>query len=199
MGTGQGYSNRTARGTAQGDEPQSQYAVFSGRRYNGFCCFDYGNAENVTADGKAGPLEDGTMEAVYFGTDYGRGKGPWIGADMENGVKATGTPIGPIDFVVGFVKGNSGNHYNVKDGDAQNTTSLRTVYDGPRPKGYEVMKKQGGIILGIGGDNSPWAAGIFYEGVMTTGYTSEETDAAVMANIVAAGYGKLGQDESFAV
>ena len=50
------------------------------------------------------------------------------------------------------------------------------------------MKKQGGVILGIGGDNSPWAAGIFYEGVMTTGYASNETEVAVMANVVAAQY-----------
>ena len=31
------------------------------------------------------------------------------------------------------------------------------------------MKKQGAIILGIGGDNSNGSAGTFYEGVMTTG------------------------------
>merc|ERR1712113_1374532 len=94
----------------------------------------------------------------------------------------------PTDFLAGFVKGRPGNHFSVRAGDAQKAGSLKTVYDGSRPKGYEVMKKQGGIILGIGGDNSPWAAGTFYEGVMTTGYASEETDAAVMANIVAAGY-----------
>ena len=29
----------------------------------------------------------------------------------------------------------------------------------------------------------------FYEGVMTAGYASDETDAKVHANIVAAGYG----------
>merc|ERR1719343_1774043 len=109
---------------------------------------------------------------------------------MEVGVKATGTSIGPIDFVVGFVKGNSGNHFNVKDGNAQKNGSLRTTYDGPRPKGYEVMKKQGGIILGIGGDNSPWAAGIFYEGAMTAGYAHDEIEDGVMANIIAAGYGQ---------
>ena len=34
------------------------------------------------------------------------------------------------------------------------------------------------------------AVGTFYEGVMTTGLTSNATDALVMANIVAAGYGK---------
>ena len=27
------------------------------------------------------------MEAVYFGSGYGGGgKGPWVGADMENGI-----------------------------------------------------------------------------------------------------------------
>jgi hypothetical protein len=51
------------------------------------------------------------------------------------------------------------------------------------------MKKQGAIILGIGGDNSKGAAGTFYEGVMTTGFPTAATEAAVQANIVAAGYG----------
>ena len=46
-------------------------------------CVD-GNAENVTADGKANVMADGTMEAVYFGSGYapkgkGSGSGPWIG------------------------------------------------------------------------------------------------------------------------
>ena len=52
------------------------------------------------------------------------------------------------------------------------------------------MKKQGAIILGIGGDNSNGSVGTFYEGAMVSGYTSDETDAAVQANIVAAGYGR---------
>ena len=50
------------------------------------------------------------------------------------------------------------------------------------------MKKEGAIILGIGGDNSIGAAGTFYEGVMTSGYPSDATENAVQANIVAAGY-----------
>ena len=54
------------------------------------------------------------------------------------------------------------------------------------------MKKQGAIILGIGGDNSKGSAGTFYEGVMTTGYASASTEAAVQANIVAAGYNTGG-------
>ena len=116
---GQGYSNRTARGTAVADEPQSQYAVFAGRHYNDGCCFDCthpqtharcalpspavltmqrcftfntdGNAENDLPNGTANAMGDGTMEAIYFGSSYaphgkGAGKGPWIGADMENGI-----------------------------------------------------------------------------------------------------------------
>eukprot|EP00036_Acanthoecidae_sp_10tr_P020623 CAMPEP_0206299692 /NCGR_PEP_ID=MMETSP0106_2-20121207/7317_1 /ASSEMBLY_ACC=CAM_ASM_000206 /TAXON_ID=81532 /ORGANISM="Acanthoeca-like sp., Strain 10tr" /LENGTH=319 /DNA_ID=CAMNT_0053730393 /DNA_START=241 /DNA_END=1200 /DNA_ORIENTATION=+ len=196
---GQGYSNRTARGTAVGDEPQSMYAVFGGKHFNNLCCFDYGNAENVDANGRAGPMADGTMEAIYFGSSYapqgpGSGSGPWIGADMENGIyeggskKATSPSLPLVDFRVGMVKGNSGNEYSIKTGDAQVASSLSTVYTGPRPPAYGAMRKQGAIILGIGGDNSPWAAGIFYEGVMTAGYASNETEATVFANIVAAGY-----------
>ena len=49
---------------------------------------------------------------------------------------------------------------------------------------------QGAIILGIGGDNSNRAIGTFYEGAIVQGIPSSETDQAVQANIVAAGYGK---------
>ena len=66
---------------------------------------------------------------------------------------------------------------------------LKKLYEGPRPPKYQPMKKEGAIILGVGGDSSDWAIGTFYEGVMTTGYASDATDAAVHANIVAAGYG----------
>ena len=61
------------------------YAIFDGTHYNGGCCFDYGNAEtNSNDDG------NGTMEAIYFGNikvwGYGTGNGPWIMADLENGL-----------------------------------------------------------------------------------------------------------------
>jgi hypothetical protein len=65
------------------------------------------------------------------------------------------------------------------------------MYDGARPTsaGYNPMKKQGAIILGIGGDNSNSAVGTFFEGCMTSGNPPDATDEAVQANIVAAGYG----------
>ena len=138
---------------------------------------------------------------MYFGSGYaptgpGSGPGPWVGADIENGIyegssaHVTQPSLPPIDFRVGMLKGDSGNHYSLLSGDAQKPDSLKVLYDGPRPAGYEVMHKGGAIVLGIGGDNSPWAAGTFYEGVMTAGYASSEADTAVMANIVAAGYAK---------
>jgi hypothetical protein len=45
-------------------------------------------------------------------------------------------------------------------------------------------------VLGIGDDNSDLGVGTFYEGAVTASYTSEATDAAVHANIVAAGNGR---------
>ena len=46
------------------------------------------------------------------------------------------------------------------------------------------MKKQGAIVLGIGGDNSNGAQGVFFEGAMTQGYTTDATDDALQANLV---------------
>ena len=61
------------------------YAIFDGTHYNGGCCFDYGNAETNSRDNG-----NGTMEAIYFGNikvwGYGAGNGPWIMADLENGL-----------------------------------------------------------------------------------------------------------------
>ena len=63
-------------------------------------------------------------------------------------------------------------------------------YDGVRPPGYKPMQKQGAVELGTGGDGSSGGCGIFFEGAITTGVSSDEIDSAVQANIVAAGYGK---------
>ena len=66
---------------------------------------------------------------------------------------------------------------------------LATMFSGQRvDQTYAPMRKQGGIVLGNGGDNSNGAQGTFYEGVMTAGFPSDATDAAVQANIVGAQY-----------
>jgi non-reducing end alpha-L-arabinofuranosidase len=97
------------------------------------------------------------------------------------------TPL-TTEYVTAMVKGGS-NGFALKGGDATQG-GLTTMFDGPRPNGYQPMKKQGSIILGIGGDNSDSAIGTFYEGAITTGYSSDAADDAVQASIVAARYGQ---------
>ncbi|GAA2349160.1 alpha-L-arabinofuranosidase B [Dactylosporangium salmoneum] len=191
---GTGYRNNNTNGVATGDQPEGMYAIFDGTHYNGGCCFDYGNAERNSRDNG-----NGTMEAIYFGNikvwGYGTGNGPWIMADLENGLfsgvnagyNANDPSIGNR-FVTAIVKGEP-NHWAIRGGNSQ-TGALSTFYNGARPNvsGYNPMKKEGAIILGIGGDNSNGSAGTFYEGVMTSGYPSDATENSVQANIVAAAY-----------
>ncbi|NUT46398.1 MAG: alpha-N-arabinofuranosidase [Saccharothrix sp.] len=191
---GTGYRNNNTTGIATGDQPEGMYAIFDGTHYNGGCCFDYGNAERNSRDNG-----NGTMEAIYFGSSktwgYGAGNGPWIMADLENGLFSgvnrgynANDPTINHRFVTAVVKGEP-NHWAIRGGNAQ-SGGLSTFYNGARPNatGYNPMKKEGAIILGIGGDNSIGARGTFYEGVMTSGYPSDATENAVQANIAAAGY-----------
>merc|ERR1719456_2080167 len=116
-------------------------------------------------------------------------------ADLESGLWAgtqkpyneQNTPF-DADYVTAMVKGGA-NRWALKGGDAQ-SGRLKSLFEGERPIGYTKMRKQGGIVLGVGGDNPNWAVGTFFEGVMTSGYATDATDDAVQANIVAAGYGK---------
>ncbi|MFI7430104.1 arabinofuranosidase catalytic domain-containing protein [Micromonospora sp. NPDC049836] len=191
---GTGYRNNNTNGIARGDQPEGMYAIFDGTHYNGGCCFDYGNAETNSRDNG-----NGTMEAIYFGNikvwGYGTGPGPWVMADLENGLFSgvnagynANDPTVTHRFLTAIVKGEP-NHWAIRAGNAQ-SGGLSTYYNGPRPNvaGYNPMKKEGAIILGIGGDNSHGSAGTFYEGVMTSGYPSDATENSVQANINAAGY-----------
>ncbi|RWA10905.1 hypothetical protein EKO27_g4218 [Xylaria grammica] len=192
-----GYRNNSPRGTATGDNAEGLYAVLDGTHYNDGCCFDYGNAETNNLD-----TGNGHMEAIFFGDrtkhGYGAGSGPWVLADLENGLYTSGgddgygsNPNNPsitYRFVTAILKGNSGNQWAIRGGNAKSGT-LSTYYSGARPtSNYNPMSKEGAIVLGIGGDNSNTGQGTFYEGVMTTGYPSDATENSVQANIVAAGY-----------
>jgi hypothetical protein len=141
------------------------------------------------------------METLYFGAStqwaVGNGNGPWVLADLENGVfhggdpnavTPTNTPI-IADYVTAMLKGPSGDRFALKGGDAQ-SGPLEVKYDGPRPAGYSPMKKEGAIILGTGGDNSHTGEGTFFEGCITVGDPPDEIDDAIQVNIVAAGYGR---------
>ncbi|KAJ7779337.1 alpha-L-arabinofuranosidase [Mycena maculata] len=194
MSPGTGYRNDATSGIATGDEAEGMYAVLDGTHYNGACCYDYGNAEVSAHD-----TGNGHMEAIYFGTSTswgtGAGSGPWVMADMENGLFSgvtTGNDAADLSitwrFLTAIVKGEPGT-WAIKAGNAA-SGALSTYYSGARPdvSGYNPMSKEGAIILGIGGDNSNGAQGTFYEGVMTSGYPSDATEASVQANIVAAKY-----------
>ncbi len=199
-----GYRNNNTKGVATGDEEESMYMVVDGRHYNNSCCFNYGNAETTGNDD--GP---GTMECVYFGDDVdwggpGQGTGPWVAADLEDGVfkgddagymwgKTHTTPWPnaltiDADYATAMLKGPNDGTFVLKGGSAQKG-KLTTMWDGPRKKGYSPRKLQGAIVLGNGGDGSDGGAGTFYEGVMTIGCPPDSIDDKVQANIVAAGYG----------
>ena len=224
---GMGYNNNRTTGVAKGDDPETMYAVMTGKRWGNGCCFDYGNSE---ADDRADGA--GTMEAIFWGAARWRGNtgytepgcilatpedrnrtnasicdgstpersenccGPWLGADLESGMYYGGGAWGsknernkPLrhDFVSLMLKGRH-DGFMLKGGDASRGV-LVTMYDGRAwPTAYTPMKKQGAIILGTGGDQSNGDRGNFYEGYMVTGATSDATDDAVQANIVAVGY-----------
>ena len=85
-------------------------------------------------------------------------------------------------FVTGMVKGFGDvapqGRWMIRAGNAANGRLL-TQFDGPRPAqapgraAYYPMRLTGSLILGIGGDNSDGAAGVFFEGCVLKGASSE--------------------------
>ena len=195
VSAGVGYRDNATTGIATGSQPEGEYMITSGTHVNSRCCFDYGNAETSSDD-----TGNGHMDAINFGTGVwfspSAGSGPWVQADLENGLFAGGngswsanTGPGSIPFVTAMVKNNGTTTYAIKDGNAQ-SGALATRYSRalPTTSGYAPMHKEGAIVLGTGGDDSNGSVGSFFEGVMTSGYPSDATDNAVQANVVAAGY-----------
>jgi hypothetical protein len=200
------FPEKYPSGVPIGDEPQTQYMVSSQHDLIDGCCFDYGNAE-TTANNDG----NGTMEAVYLGQGViwgsGTGDGPWVMADMENGLYpgwenmsdrniSTNTPL-QYDFVTAVVVGDTADknegkgRFALYGGDATAPT-IKQMYDGIRPEkpGYVPMQKQGSVILAIGGDNSDGDGGRFYEGAIALKAATAETVNALHAAIAEAGYGK---------
>lgn len=179
--------------------PQGIYIVTSGKHFNTGCCYDYGNGE-TSRKYVAGP----SMDALYFGSStqwaHGNGTGPWVMADMEDGMITQGDN-GNNDkllsqtsaYVTAMEKNNGTSTFALKAADATKPT-LNTYYSGSLPPGKRGMKKQGSIVLGSGGDccysNNNASQGTFYEGAIVSGYPSDATDDAIHANIVSASYGK---------
>jgi len=192
-GVGYRYTG-AAQGVATNGAPEGEYMVASGTHVGSSCCFDYGNAESTPYD-----TGNGHMDAVSIATTcYFQpcsGSGPWVEADMENGMfqgangSNTANQGNNSTYVTAMVKDNGQTTYALKGGDAQ-SGGLSTWWNGSLPTqgGYLPMHQEGGIILGTGGDNSNWNMGTFFEGVMVAGYPSDATDSAVQAEVVSVGY-----------
>lgn len=204
----EGYRNNDAVGTPEGEDQAGIYMVTagSGTRPNPppACCWNFGIASR---DNCYGPT--GMMNALFFGRAFwgeGQGNGPWFMGDFEAGVWAGGTAggigradLGPfdvnnnnpamtMDYAFGILK-SAPNNYALRMGNAQQG-NLTTAYDGPTPLAMSRWQMEGGIILGIGGDNSNSSQGTFFEGVITAGRPSNQLDEAVYRNVQAAGYGQ---------
>ncbi|RAG81433.1 alpha-L-arabinofuranosidase [Streptacidiphilus pinicola] len=192
-GVGYRYTG-AASGVAVNGQAEGAYMVASGTHVNSACCFDYGNAESTPAD-----TGNGHMDAVSLATTCYfppcTGSGPWVEADMENGMfqgdngSNTANAGNSSTYVTAMLKDNGQTTYALKGGNSQ-SGGLSTWWDGSLPTrgGYMPMHQEGGIILGTGGDNSNWNRGTFFEGVMVSGFPTDATENAVQANIVSVGY-----------
>jgi len=193
----EGYRDNMTSGMPTGTQPQGIYSVSegSGKRPGAgcCCCWNFGNA---STDNCYGPT--GQMNALYLGIGYwgkGTGSGPWFLGDFEAGVWAGGsgasnyvnpnTPSMTMDYAFGILKTRQGN-YAIRSADAT-TGSINTNYDGNAPANWTM---EGGIILGIGGDNSNSSDGTFLEGAITAGRPDDATDALVHENVKAQRYGQ---------
>jgi non-reducing end alpha-L-arabinofuranosidase len=189
-----GYRDDSTHGIAVNGEAEGMYMVASGTHVNNGCCFDFGNAETNNDDNGNGHMDAVNLSTTCYFSPC-TGSGPWVEADMENGLFSGGN--GPdtandgnsSDFVTAMLKNNGQTTYALKGGNAQ-SGGLSTWWEGALPDigGYTPMHQEGAIVLGTGGDNSNRSVGSFFEGVMTSGYPTDAADSAVQANIVSAGY-----------
>jgi hypothetical protein len=198
MAAREGYRtplNVKAKGVPMGNTAQGIYELADGTHSGTACCWDFGS---VSPD----PTKYVTMNTLFLGTgfwDKGAGSGPWFMGDFEGGVWAGGSasstgntnsmnPSMKVPFALGILHTPVGK-YALRMANVQTATDLTTAYDGNIPSG-KTWGNAGGIVLGVGGDNSNNSWGTFYEGAVTNGSPSNATDLLVMKNIQAAGYGK---------
>ena len=178
---GMGYRNDSPKQTAVNGQPEGVYMVTSVLNLNEKCCFDFGNAETNNLDNKAGH-----MDAINI-MCHGNPCSPDAGLDMEDGIYGHLKVPAGTTFVTDMGTSDGQHTYAIYQGNAQSGT-LTTTGIIRLPSGYQPMRQEGAIILGIGGDNSNWAKGYFFEGVMTRGMPNTQAMEAVQSNIVAAGY-----------
>jgi non-reducing end alpha-L-arabinofuranosidase len=203
MNAREGYRlTAVGKGMPTGAKAQGIYILADGTHAGTACCWDFGD---VSTD----PTVYTTMNTVFFGTGFwglGAGSGPWFEGDFEGGVWAGGAAAGDpggsghtvannndpsmkVQFAFGVVKTSPPTSYAIRvaNGNLPTATALTTAWSGAGPKTWN---NSGGILLGIGSDNSNNSFGTFYEGAITNGQPSDSTDTSIFTNVQAAGYGK---------
>jgi non-reducing end alpha-L-arabinofuranosidase len=189
------------------NQDEGIYELADGTHYGTQCCWDFGN---VTTN----PAQYHTMNTIFFGTGFwGKGAsggakaGPWFEADFEGGVWAGGASAGdpggssgavantmdpalPVDFAFATLKTSKPSSCNwaLRVANAATATDLTTAYSGKAP--VTNWDNPGGILLGVGGDNSNNSYGTFFEGAIVAGLPADATDLAVLKNVQGVGYKK---------
>jgi hypothetical protein len=196
MNAREGYRlTAVGKGMPTGAKAQGIYELADGTHSGTACCWDFGD---VSTD----PTKYSTMNTIFFGTGFwgkGAGAGPWFMGDFEGGVWSDGAsspdtnsndPSMKYQFAFGIVKTAPPSQMSIRvgNGDLPTATGLTTAFVGNNAA--KTWANSGGILLGIGSDNSNNSWGTFYEGAITNGEPSDTTDASVFMNVQAAGYGK---------
>jgi len=146
---GQAYNNghRRGKGVAVDGQAESVYGVFGGTYSGSDCCFDFGNSEVAgTDDG------NGTMDALNFSRDCwdacGPDGGPWVQADLENGMFMTGTPTPTAESVTSLIGGS----FESGDGFCCDATSRNLAM--PYPFVTGILNNPGSKTFTIKGGNA---------------------------------------------
>ena len=134
---------------------------------------------NISGSATAGARISGGFEGLGSA-------GVWAGGSSDPKVNDPSNPSMKVANGFGMLKTSSGK-YAIRVAVLSSADDLTTAYEGASPQAWD---NQGGILLGIGADNSNNSYGTFYEGAITAGRPSNDTDLAVMKNVQGAGYGK---------
>jgi hypothetical protein len=197
MNAREGYRlTAVGKGMPTGAKAQGIYELADGTHSGTPCCWDFGD---VSTD----PTKYTTMNTIFFGTGFwgtGAGStGPWFMGDFEGGVWSDGAstpdknssdPQMKVQFAFGIVKTSPPSNFSLRvgNGNLPTATGLTTAFSGVNAA--KTWSNSGGILLGIGSDNSNNSFGTFYEGAITNGEPSDSVDAMVFSNVQAVGYGK---------
>ncbi len=144
------------------------------------------------------------MDSVYFGNctiwGSGEGKGPWVMADMEDGiVSGKGHQAEPeprkLALRIRHRHGEEQRDHRVRDQrrgcNDSHPEDLLPRRAARREKPHEKAgrrraRERRGLLL----QQQQRERGDLYEGAIVAGYPSDATDNAIHANIVEAGYGE---------